>query len=140
MILSEDESELVQLAGAVAAGSGEIDACSFDAAVAEKIGEARDIVGLLIIALCKKMAQIVWKDFAWKNAGLFGQAFHFCPDFLAREGGITHGSENLAVGDFIRANKVHQALAKFFREQDGAHFAFEGDVCTTGAHGFNGDV
>lgn len=122
------------------AGGEQVEACGFDGAVAEKIGEFDDVVIGAVKAARKEMAQVVRKDFGGRNAGFFGKGFHFRPNLFARERTAASGAKEHTGGGFLFSGVFLQFAAEFARQENGADFAFEGDVGTAGPEGFYGDV
>ena len=74
--------EAVELADVFAAAGGEIAPGGLYAGVAEDVGEAHDVAGLLIVGDGEKTAQIVGKDAVWVDAGPGGDALEQGPDLI----------------------------------------------------------
>ena len=63
----------------------DVDACGFDAAVPEDIGELGDILFDVIKRACKEMAQVVRKHLFRVNLRAFAQRFHIPPNVGAAQ-------------------------------------------------------
>lgn len=79
VVQSLHKLQAFELAAANAARSGEINAGGFDRRMAEHVGESCDVVKSFIENGGKKMAQVVRKDFAWRDACFFCEVFSFRP-------------------------------------------------------------
>ena len=95
------------------AGGEQVEACGFDGAVAEKVGELDDVMIGVVKTARKEMAQVVRKDFGGRNAGFFGKGFHFCPNLFARERVAVSGAKEHTGGGFLFLGVFLQFAAEF---------------------------
>ena len=105
----------------------------------EHIGESCDVVKSFIENGGKKMAQVVRKDFAWRDACFFCEVFHFGPHLVAGHGFSVCVEKDLSVGDFFQSGVVGEFFAELGRDEDGADLSFEMDIGAAARDGFGGD-
>ena len=105
----------------------------------EHIGESCDVVKSFIENGGKKMAQVVRKDFAWRDACFFCEVFHFGPHLVAGHGFSVCVEKDLSVGDFFQSGVVGEFFAELGRDEDGADLSFEMDISAAARDGFGGD-
>lgn len=117
----------------------EIDARGLDGGVAKHICQTRDVVAFIIKDGGKKMAQVVRKDFAWRDACFFCEVFHFGPHLVAGHGFSVCVEKDLAADDFFLAGVLPQLVAEPGGNEDGADLSFKMDVGASTTHGFNSD-
>lgn len=107
--------------------------------MAEHVGESCDVVKSFIENGGKKMAQVVRKDFAWRDACFFCEVFHFGPHLVAGHGFSVCVEKDLSVGDFFQSGVVGEFFAELGRDEDGADLSFEMDIGAAARDGFGGD-
>lgn len=107
--------------------------------MAEHVGESCDVVKSFIENGGKKMAQVVRKDFAWRDACFFCEVFHFGPHLVAGHGFSVCVEKDLSVGDFFQSGVVGELFAELGRDEDGADLSFEMDIGAAARDGFGGD-
>lgn len=107
--------------------------------MAEHVGESCDVVKSFIENGGKKMAQVVRKDFAWRDACFFCEVFHFGPHLVAGHGFSVCVEKDLSVGDFFQSGVVGEFFAELGRDEDGADLSFEMDIGAAARNGFGGD-
>ena len=107
--------------------------------MAEDVGESCDVVKSFIENGGKKMAQVVRKDFAWRDACFFCEVFHFGPHLVAGHGFSVCVEKDLSVGDFFQSGVVGELFAELGRDEDGADLSFEMDIGAATRNGFGGD-
>ncbi len=107
--------------------------------MAEHVGESCDVVKSFIENGGKKMAQVVRKDFAWRDACFFCEVFHFGPHLVAGHWFSVCVEKDLSVGDFFQSGIVGEFFAELGRDEDGADLSFEMDISAAARDGFGGD-
>lgn len=107
--------------------------------MAEHVGESCDVVKSFIENGGKKMAQVVRKDFAWRDACFFCEVFHFGPHLVAGHRFSVCVEKDLSVGDFFQSGVVGEFFAELGRDEDGADLSFEMDIGAAARDRFGGD-
>ena len=82
-------------------GGDEIDACGFDAAVPEDIGQPCYIPADLVERPGEQMPEIVGKHLPGLHTRLFTDGFHLRPNLLTRQRTTASGEKQLTGGDFV---------------------------------------
>ena len=94
------------------ATGGEVEPGGLDAGVAEDVGEAGEVAGLLIITEGEKAAQIVGKDAVRIDGGTNSKSFEQGPDLITGIGAIVFGAKEGTMGDLLFFAKVRSFLQR----------------------------
>ena len=122
------------------AGGSQVDACGFDAAVAQQVSQFGNVPAGSVEDSGKQVPQIVRKHFPWLHACVLAQPFQFRPDLSAAKFLSAFGAKDRAGGGFLFFHILQQLATEFSGEQDGADLAFESDFCFALLDSFYGDI
>ena len=100
-------------------GRDQINTCRFDAAVAHNVCQAYYISTQTVKTPCKKMSEIVRKNFSAQNACMPAKSFHVGPYLLAAQGAAVFAQKNLSCFYAEFSHVYPELFAKFVRDQDG---------------------
>ena len=105
-------------------GGRQINACGFDGAVAQHIGQSNNILTGPVEDRGKEVPKIVREYFSRLHSCVSAQLFHLRPDLTAAQASSASGEKDLTRSGFVFLRVFQQLPAKFFRQEDGSDFPF----------------
>lgn len=124
LILSRARAEAVLFFYIFCFGRYQINTCRFDAAVTHNVCQAYYISAQTVKTPCKKMSQVVGKNFPAQNTCMTAEIFHICPYLLAAQWAAVFAQKNLSCFYAEFSHVYPELFAKFVRYQNRPVFSF----------------
>ena len=120
------------------AGGNQVDACGFDAAVAQQVSQFGNVPAGSVEDRGKQVPQIVRKHFSRLHACVLAQPFQFRPDLAAAKFLSAFGAKDRAGSGFLFLGVLQQLATELSRRSTGKT-CYILDEPTTGLHSYDVD-
>jgi len=97
----EEAGQAVQAVELLFAGRHGVDPCGVDVGVAEEVGQADDVLFVVVVVDREEVAEVVGEDFGPGDGGGSGEVLHHVEDVAAVDGSAGPGDEDAARFDAL---------------------------------------
>ena len=115
--------------GVLRTGGRQINACGFDGAVAQHIGQSNNILTGPVEDRGKEMPKIVREYFSRLHSCVSAQLFHLRPDLTAAQASSASGEKDLTGDDLFHFGVFSVACGRAFAAVRLSSLALHGDLC-----------